>query len=79
MAHRIEDIDIQPEQYALQSFNLTPEDFYQALERALDHLEGRPAQELPAPSNIPIVVRGQERRLGELARIAVSLSPSHAD
>lgn len=77
MAHRIADIDIHPELEALKALNLSQEDFYSALETALDQLDGQPTTALPRPRNISILVRGEQRRLGELARIAVSLKSPH--
>ena len=78
MAHGIEDIEIQPNSEALECLNLSTEDFYQALEKSLDSLSGRRSEELPAPASIPIVVRGQQHRLGELAQITVSLDSGQA-
>jgi hypothetical protein len=78
MPHKIEDVNIEPKLEALDSLDVSSEDFYQALERALDCLEGMPMDELPRPSNISITVRGQVRQLGELARIAVSLNCGQA-
>jgi hypothetical protein len=73
MAHSIEDVDIQPQAQVLRSLRLSDEEFYLALERALDHLDGQPLTSLPPASQISIQVRGQECTLGELARIAVNL------
>ena len=78
MAHRIQDVEIRPKPQALESINLSDDDFYDALGEALDLLDGRPKEQLPAPANISIVIDGQERRLGELAQIAVSLSANSA-
>ena len=74
MAHGINDVEIHPNSEALKYLNLSTEDFYQALENSLECLADRRFEKLPAPTHIPFVVRGQQRRLGELAQIAVSLS-----
>jgi hypothetical protein len=74
MAQRIDNIEIRPEPDALRSLQLSSEDFYRALTTALDGLEGKPPKELPTPSDILLVVRGQRRSLGELASIAVTWS-----
>ena len=78
MAHAIENVEIEPKSEILQRLNLSEDDFHQALEKALDHLQGRSIEKLPAPFQIPISVHGHERRLGELAQIAVSLDGSQA-
>ena len=68
------DIDIQPKLKVLNSLGLSKSDFDDALEHALNRLEGKPPQELPTPSQIPLVLGGREHSLGELARIAVTFA-----
>jgi hypothetical protein len=78
MASRIADVEIKPKSDVLKGLQFSREDFYRALAIALDNLEGRPRAELPAPSQIPILVRGKERPMGELARIRFSMHSAPA-
>jgi hypothetical protein len=72
------DIDIQPKLHSLQVLNLSEADFNGALETALEGLVGVPTHQLPTPGNIALQLRGHEYRLGDLARIDVSLDGSPA-
>jgi hypothetical protein len=73
MPSRITDVEIKPKLHVLRGLEITRDDFYQALELALDDLDGVPRDKLPAPSRIPLLVRGHQLPLGEIARIEVSL------
>lgn len=69
------DVNIAPKLDALRLRGLSEADFDEALLAALERLEGTPRNQLPPPLDIPLLVAGQEARLGELALIDVTFEP----
>ena len=65
------DVQIVPKPESLKRLGASDNDFEAALDAALERLAGIPRRELPAPRNIPLVLRGREHPLGELANIRV--------
>jgi nitrogenase molybdenum-iron protein alpha/beta subunit len=73
MKQNIIDVEIDPAAPALSRLGASRADFAAALDAALDSLAGKSPSELPRPSEIPINIRGQQQRLGEVAVIRVRL------
>lgn len=67
------DIEIKPKGDVLRLLGWSEAEFNHALVMALERLDGKPMGELPVPRDIPILWGGHEHRLGDLARIDVSL------
>jgi len=66
------DIDIAPKLEALRLRGLSEADFNEALQAALERLDGTPTHQLPTPLDIPLLVAGEQHRLGDLALIDVT-------
>jgi len=79
MNKNILNVEIDPVEQALVGIGASTEDFTLALDAALNRLADRPLNELPGPTDIPIRLRGKDRRLGEVATIRVTLrTPDHS-
>ena len=70
---RIRDVQIQPRIAALLELGASEADFAAALEAALDLLGTKVRDELPAPTQIPLIIAGHKHPLGKIAIIRVRI------
>ena len=68
------DVEIEPSRSALSHLGASEADFTAALRAALNLLAKKSRTDLPRPGEIPILLGGQSRRLGDVAAIRVRIA-----